>query len=64
MSKPTPPAEARVRHLVASAERAHQHQLEGARDRFTAIALDILEHQRVRNASHYRQRLQDLGDTA
>lgn len=62
MTKPTP--EARVNHLVASAERCHRHHLEGARDRFIGFALDILNEKRVRNAGSYRQRLLDLGDTA
>lgn len=58
--KPTPPAEARVKHLVESAERARAHDLHGASSRFAAFALDILNTARVRNAGTYRQRLQAL----
>lgn len=64
MSKPVPPAEARVAHLVASAELTHRHGLFGSRDRFIGFAHDILNTSRVRNAGAWRQRLLDLGDTA
>lgn len=57
MSKPVPPAEARVAHLVESAERAKAHDLLGASSRFAGYALDILNEKRVRNAGTYRQRL-------
>lgn len=57
MSKPTPPAEARVKHLVESAERAHAHDMLGASSRFAGFALDILNTSRVRNAGHWRERL-------
>ena len=60
MSKPTPIAEARVRHYVESAERCHRHNLEVSRDRFIGFALDILNEKRVRNAGAWRQRLLDL----
>ena len=53
-----------MRHLVESAERAHQHELHGARDRFTALAIETLDTRRVPQPQAWRDRIDRIGDAA
>lgn len=64
MTVKTNPTEARVKHLVESAERAHQHDMHGARDRFAALATETLNTKRVPQADTWRDRISRIGDAA
>lgn len=60
MTARTNPAQARVEHLLRSAELSQQHGHHGAAARFLTIATDVLETRKVPQVDTYRARIAAL----